>query len=321
MDTTTLRTISVIMLVLMQVIIPLLLVYLIAIRKSKSKIDFLLKVLAAWSYMLYVYFAGQWSFIPYFLRYLFMGLLFIGTARAIIRLVSIEIFKKNNNFWNWTKRVVLFLIVLLFSFLNLEVVKGFKTKETSIEIKFPLKEGFIAHGGNSEIINYHQADTTAQHFALDISRLNRFGLRAKGFFPENLESYTIFKDTLYSPCECKVVDIRDGLENLPPGVKDTENITGNYIILEHKGHLIFFGHLLKNSLVPKIGDFVKIGEPMGQIGNSGHTSEPHLHMHAIKGTNPKEILTGKGVPIYFEGKFPTRNNIVKNKTLPNKELR
>ncbi|WP_260412143.1 M23 family metallopeptidase [Alkalihalobacillus sp. TS-13] len=51
-----------------------------------------------------------------------------------------------------------------------------------------------------------------------------------------------------------------------------------------------------------VGGFVKKGEEIGLVGNSGNTSEPHIHIHAGK--------DGKGVPIRFNGRFLVRNSLV-----------
>ena len=63
----------------------------------------------------------------------------------------------------------------------IEVISGFSTDEKGIDITFPLREGFIGQGGNSVLINYHHSDTTSQQYALDIVKLNSWGMRARGF--------------------------------------------------------------------------------------------------------------------------------------------
>ncbi len=50
------------------------------------------------------------------------------------------------------------------------------------------------------------------------------------------------------------------------------------------------------------GDKVQTGKRIGLVGNSGNTSEPHVHIHAEK--------DGKGVPIEFNGSFPVRNSLI-----------
>ncbi|TMZ49982.1 M23 family metallopeptidase, partial [Klebsiella pneumoniae] len=51
------------------------------------------------------------------------------------------------------------------------------------------------------------------------------------------------------------------------------------------------------------GDVVREGQLLGTVGNSGNTSEPHLHIHAEK--------DGEGVPIRFGGRFLVRNNLMR----------
>jgi hypothetical protein len=213
--------------------------------------------------------------------------------------------------WGWTKFVGQFLFLILFFFSCIEVINGFRTEEKGIDISFPLKEGFIGHGGSSEIINYHNADTTAQQYALDITKLNTWGLRATGFFPDDLNQYTIYGDTIFAPCDGEIVKTLDSLDNVPPGVDIKVSPAGNHIVLEYDNSLIVFAHILKNSFMVSMGDYVKKGQPLARIGNSGHTSEPHLHIHAIEGTDTSKILNGNGIPIYFDGKFLTRNDRIK----------
>jgi hypothetical protein len=45
------------------------------------------------------------------------------------------------------------------------------------------------------------------------------------------------------------------------------------------------------------------------MGNSGNTSEPHLHVRAVK-TGSGPVLEGEGVPVLFDGRFPVRNGLI-----------
>ncbi|WP_425492702.1 M23 family metallopeptidase [Lysinibacillus agricola] len=51
------------------------------------------------------------------------------------------------------------------------------------------------------------------------------------------------------------------------------------------------------------GEKVKEGQILGKVGNSGNTSDPHLHIHAEK--------DGKGVAITFNDRFLVRNSLVR----------
>ena len=54
---------------------------------------------------------------------------------------------------------------------------------------------------------------------------------------------------------------------------------------------------------------VNEGDVLGQVGNSGNTSQPHLHLHAERGGEPGEIFAGEGVPIELGGRFLVRNSL------------
>ena len=62
--------------------------------------------------------------------------------------------------------------------------------------------------------------------------------------------------------------------------------SGNVIIIQHKGSLIsVYKH--NSSLMKKVGSFVKAGEAIAVIGNSGElTTGPHLHLELWLGGNP-----------------------------------
>jgi murein DD-endopeptidase MepM/ murein hydrolase activator NlpD len=55
---------------------------------------------------------------------------------------------------------------------------------------------------------------------------------------------------------------------------------GNYVIIDHgNGEYSFLAHLKKGSMVVAVGDSLKSGQFIGLCGNSGNSSEPHLHYH------------------------------------------
>lgn len=306
------QVVSIAALIIMQLVTPLLFIYQLGFKRRKSKIDSIIEVFTAWSFFIFVFLAGQWSFLPYSIRYILLLLFILATIKVLTRLNEIVLWEKKN-LRGWINFSVHILISLIFIFVCVEIIRGFSTKEEGIELSYPLKDGFISQGGNSTIINYHNADSTAQQYALDITQLNIWGLRASGFFPNDLNKYEIFGDTVYSPCDCEVVHVKDGLEDIRPGSMDPINIAGNHIILEFKGNLILMTHLMKNSILVSPNDYVRQGQPIARVGNSGQSTEPHLHIHAIKGTDINKIFTGDGIPIYFDGKFLIRNDRFKKR--------
>lgn len=52
----------------------------------------------------------------------------------------------------------------------------------------------------------------------------------------------------------------------------------NYVILEHaEGWLTRYWHLKKDTVAVQVGDAVACGQPLGLIGSSGISAQPHLH--------------------------------------------
>lgn len=56
------------------------------------------------------------------------------------------------------------------------------------------------------------------------------------------------------------------------------------------------------------GKFVKKGEPIGRVGNSGNTAEPHLHIHAIRSEKGSIVP----VPLLFDQKLLSMNSVYVN---------
>lgn len=76
---------------------------------------------------------------------------------------------------------------------------------------------------------------------------------------------------------------------------------GNYVIIQHQDSLFsVYGHLKQNSSTNlKVGDKVKQGQKIGEIGTSGSSFFPHLHFEM------QNALThqAEGVPSYFSNFF------------------
>lgn len=72
---------------------------------------------------------------------------------------------------------------------------------------------------------------------------------------------------------------------------------------------VVLAHMTEGSVAVGEGQEVEEGQFLGRVGNSGNTSEPHLHIHAVR-TGSGSILEGEGVPVLFDGRFPVRNGLV-----------
>ena len=60
----------------------------------------------------------------------------------------------------------------------------------------------------------------------------------------------------------------------------------------------------------KQGDQVEVGDPLGLVGNTGNTDEPHLHIHAQTPGSEGTPLNGQPIPIRIQNRTLLRNDVV-----------
>jgi hypothetical protein len=244
--------------------------------------------------MLYLILTGRWDLVCYQLRLIFLALLLVVTYYRA----------------SWLP-VVLIAAGLAFLFLLRRASTG-----EILDLQFPLGGGvyYVAHGGSSSLLNRH-SDAASQRFALDIVALGQWGSRAKGIFPESLRAYEIFERPVHSPCSGTVTKVVNDLMDEVPGHMNWQNIAGNHVMIRRDEGPIYvaLAHLVKGSVSVRSGERVIPGQLLGRAGNSGNSSEPHLHIHAKRGGSSTSMLDGDAVMMRFGGRWLTRNSIVRSR--------
>jgi len=187
---------------------------------------------------------------------------------------------------------------------------------TQTALRLPFQDfWYVAWGGRSVEQNYH-AEYRNQRFAYDLY-IRRDGSTHAGD-GRRLVDYYAFGKTLVSPGAGVVVSARGDLLDNPIGKTDVTNPLGNHVVIDHEnGEFSFLAHLKHNTLAVKVGDRVTSGQLLGQCGNSGNTSEPHLHYHL---QDNADFETGAGMPIQFlnyraDGKDVARGEPVQGQTV------
>ncbi|MEM6451013.1 MAG: M23 family metallopeptidase [Cyanobacteria bacterium P01_D01_bin.105] len=279
--------------------------------RPASQIELVLAILCCGSYSLFIFLLGNWSWVGYGWRYGCLGLFAITATKSALSIAALPLWTHPNPN-QWLNLIVYGFLFVLFTAQSIEGLMAKSVLASPLSMTFPLEQGtyYISHGGSRKIANHHYP-SEAQRFALDIVKLNRWGLRAAGLYPVNLEKYEIFGDNLYSPCDGEVVRAVDGLDDLIPPNADRENLAGNHVIVRCGDYLVAIAHMKQNSISVKVGDTVTSGQLLGKVGNSGNTSEPHLHIHAVKGSDLDDVLKGTGVPLSFNKRFLVRNDVIK----------
>lgn len=148
---------------------------------------------------------------------------------------------------------------------------------------------------------FHRVSSNGR-YAVDIVKINNMGNRATSVIPSKLTQYHIFGDTVGSPCEGRIIKAVDGFPDNKTGSVDRVQSSGNHIIIDCSNTRVMLAHLKEGSLKITIKDYVQEGQTIAEVGNSGYTDEPHLHIQA----NTPE---GNAVAIMFDDRFLSINDL------------
>jgi hypothetical protein len=297
--------------IVIQVAVPLLLIGVIAATRQPGRALWLVNVLAFGMLILYLLISARWDVSSLYLRGLIPILFVAATAWSYRRIqapATPPATWKTLLAWGTN----LGLIVLMSGFLWFSL-NGYRTPGHAVDLASPLKGTHVVlNGGQSPFTNGHFR-VPSQSYALDILGVNAFGARASLFgSSRDLESYVIYGQTVFSPCDGRISAAVDGLPDLIPPARDTDNLAGNHVLIECGDIEVVLAHLRNSSVKVAVGQSVATGDPLGEVGNSGNTSEPHLHIHAERGGEPGVILDGSSVPITIEGRFLVRNSVFRS---------
>ena len=197
------------------------------------------------------------------------------------------------------------LIVILFILVIPTVLFIFKKyRETlpipvgAVSLEYPLKNGKYLVTASGSFWGVHS--NPIEKYAVDILRFPTLGSFFK-FHQADLEANETYNIPVYSPCVGSVKKMRDGIADQPIGIKNSKAPEGNFIIIGCPNFNVMMAHFKKVTFKIKEGDRVQTGEVIGQIGNSGNTDGPHLHIMAylINGSTGEKTP----LPITFNGRY------------------
>jgi hypothetical protein len=283
----------------------------------RSKTHWLLSAVMVSSFLLVMMEAGAaWDWFGFYWPMIFLGVFVLLFIRGSLKLRHLP-WKPENHWLAWLSLVLAVCSGALFIWTLPSVFTARNyPQDQALDLAFPLAGGtfHVSHGGSNETMNNHYL-VRAQRFALDIVKLNAYGIRARGFLPKDVTNYEIYGNEVVAPCSGDVLAVQNDRPDQIPPQGDTENIAGNHVILYCGGATVLLAHLKQNSVKVKAGEAIGQGHPIGLVGNSGNTSEPHLHIHAVAGLQKKTdeiFFDGKGIPIRFQKRFLIRNDRFEN---------
>lgn len=159
---------------------------------------------------------------------------------------------------------------------------------------------YVEYGGLTKETS-HSWDIISQRYAYD------FEIRENNLpYHDNYkkcENYYSYKQYIIAPLDGWVIDIKNEYENTQilenrPVICDGDDPRGNYILIKHSyNEYSLIAHIEKDSFQVKVGDMVKQGQVIAQVGNSGNTQGPHIHFQV---QDSIDFNHSKGIIITFK---------------------
>lgn len=176
----------------------------------------------------------------------------------------------------------------------------------AVTFQLPFNDYWLAFwGGDTPEQNQHHA-TQSQKHAFDFIQTDKNGKFFKSSGETNEDYYSFGADVL-APAEGEVIETVDGMRDNQPGELNSFHFLGNYVMLKHsEGVYSILGHLRQNSITVKAGQKLLAGQRLGECGNSGYSTDSHLHFHvqdsatfAKAGPNYERVDIAQGVKVFF----------------------
>jgi hypothetical protein len=304
---------------LLQFIVPLFFIGWLAFAPPRSVLGFWAQVLAISVGLVAISMTGIWAFPPWWTPYVYGVLLIAAALSVLVRLRGQPLWPRGLMGW---LPLVMFAVLAIYSanVTRIALVPTQAHDSRVIDLASPLGPGhyLVANGGGGPSVNAHATlldQIIAQHrpywgtsHGVDLIALDRWGFRADGILPADPARYIIFGRAVIAPCAGEVIAAVDGLPDLEVPQVDRDHLAGNHVILRCSGADILLGHFRNSSVRVSVGQRLGVGDAIAQVGNSGNTSEPHLHVHAQEPGTADAPFAGAPIPIRINGRYLVRND-------------
>ena len=199
----------------------------------------------------------------------------------------------------------------------------------TVDLAYPFKGRWLNQNSPANRVPSHGTTLFATSFAIDFVPVDEAGRTAPITFrsllrAEPAERFPGFGRAVLAPVQGVVVGVHrtapdhHAFRGLPSvGYALTQprraaagwaELAGNHVLLETRdGPVVAVCHLQRSSLHVQLGQSVRVGEALGRCGNSGNSTEPHVHVQAI---DRLDVLNATAVPLTFGGRLPRNGEII-----------
>lgn len=191
-----------------------------------------------------------------------------------------------------------------------------------VVLELPIRGRSLVQNSPARRVPSHGTDVMATTYAIDLVPVDERGRTARRrdwrtlIATEPPERFVGFGQPVLAPADGRVVLVHDGepdhearrsqLALVPYALGQTGRLrrgavglAGNHVVLEMsngEGYVAVV-HLRRGSAAVAPGEIVRVGDPVAECGNSGNSTEPHVHLQAMDGPDPARA---SGLPFVFD---------------------
>ena len=198
----------------------------------------------------------------------------------------------------------------------------------SIDLVYPFTGSWLVQNSPANRVPSHGTHAFATTYAIDLVPVTDAGRTAPITLgslvrPESADKFPGFGRPILAPIEGTVLAVHDSQPDHPayrgfPSIwyaltqhrraaSGWVGLAGNQVMIENDGIIVALCHLQQGSIQVTPGQQVRIGDVIAACGNSGNSTEPHLHIQAI---DSLDVARAKAVPITFQGRLPANGEII-----------
>ncbi|MET0694491.1 MAG: M23 family metallopeptidase [Propionibacteriaceae bacterium] len=190
-----------------------------------------------------------------------------------------------------------------------------------LELSLPFTGRWLTQNSPARRVPSHGTDLLGERYAIDFVGVDDRGRTALHsdwrtvLATEPSDRFVGFGRPILAPADGVVASLHDGetdhearrsqLALVPYALgqagrlrQGVSAVAGNYVViaLPERGIFVALVHLRQGSLRVETGDRVVVGQPLADCGNSGNSTQPHVHVQVM---DSQDLSVARGIPMTF----------------------